>query len=514
MANGETVAAIDVGSNSIRMLIAETNGEAVTRELDRLVVPVTIGRDTFSSGRISNQIVRETADVLRGFARVMREYGVTRYGAMATSAVREALNRDTFLDTVETASGLDIKVVEPIEETRLLHQVIRKAMEDTFSRPGKTIMVLALGSGSAEISVFQEGKLILTETGRIGTLRLMETLASEGSQRLLYQRLSTFVINVASTLERVHRISGVDTLVVVNGELHELLERARPKDVKHEGRLMRMTRGTFDKLAARVADTPASDRPKRFGVGYGTAETLTAAIVVTKAFLETTSALSIVMPDVSVLESLMMDVARGKTDEVTPEFEEDIVASAVSIGRKYHFDEAHSLHVERLSTMLFDQLESFCGMKKRYRLLLRVAAILHDIGVFISSRSHHKHSFYLVMNSEILGITPADLAVIAQVCRYHRRATPRIQHVDFWALPQGSRVAVSKIAAILRIADALDRNHNQEIVSVKATPLEEEVLLEVESRGDLLVDQWALETKADLFKEVFGVPVVLARAGQ
>ena len=255
-----------------------------------------------------------------------------------------------------------------------------------------------------------------------------------------------------------------------------------------------------------------SERPRRFGIGYDSAETLTAAIVVVKAFLDTTSANSIVLPDVSVLDSLLMDMTRpGEPGEASPEFEKDIVASAVAIGRKYRFDEAHSLHVEKLSADALRRARAFCGMKKRYRLMLRVAAILHDVGVFISSRSHHKHSFYLVMNSEILGITPEEQAIIAQVCRYHRRATPRTQHLDFWALPQGSRVAVSKIAAILRIADALDRNHNQEIVSLKALPGEHEVVLEVESRGDLLVDQWALESKADLFKEVFGVPVVLAR---
>ena len=481
MTQSEVVAAIDIGSNSIRLLVAQADSKGGVKELDRLVVPVMIGRDTFSSGRIGNAIMRETAEVLKGFARTMKEYGVTRYSAIATSAVREALNRDTFLDTVQTASGIDIRAIEPIEETRLVHQVIRRAMPDSFDKPGKTILVLALGAGSAEISVFQGGNLIMTETGRIGTLRLIETLASDASDRLLYQRLSTFVINVASTLERVHSISGVDTLVAVNNELYELLDHNNFKGVSGKGTLMRATRGAFERIAARVATTPASERSREFNIGYDTAETLPAAIVATKAFLETTSAKSLVFPSVSVLDSLLLDVIRGGAPgRADGEFEKDVVASAVAIGRKYHFDEPHSLHVAKLSLMLFDQLEQFCGMRPRYRVLLEVAGILHDIGLFISSRSHHKHSFYLVMQSEILGISPEDQAVIAQVCRYHRRATPQIQHLDFWALPQASRVAVTRIAAILRIADALDRNHNQEILSVKATPTEDELVLEVE----------------------------------
>jgi len=514
-AQREVVAAIDIGSNSIRLLVAQTNEGAGVKELDRLVVPVTIGRDTFSTGRISNAITRETVEVMRGFARTMKEYGVSRYSAIATSAVREALNRDTFLDTLQEASGLDIRAIEPIEETRLVHQVLRRAMGKAFDQPDRTILVLALGSGSAEISVFQGGDLILTETGRIGTLRLIETLASAASDRLLYQRLNTFVINVASALERVYRISGVDTLVVVNNELHELALRNRFSGVSKDGNLIRMRARAFESVSARVEATSASERSKRFNIGYDTAETLPAAIVATRAFLETTGAKSLVFPAVSVLDSLLMDVLRvGAPGRGDGEIEKDIVASAVAIGRKYRFDEAHSLHVEKLSLMLFDQLQQFCGMKPRQRLLLRIAAILHDIGLFISSRSHHKHSYYLVNESEILGISPEDRAIIAHTCRYHRRATPQVQHLEFWALPQSSRVAVTKIAAILRIADALDRNHNQEIISVKATPTESELVLEVKSRGDLLVDQWALENKADLFLEVFGLPVVLTRAGR
>ena len=513
MASHEIVAAIDIGSHSLRLLVAEVSGRGQAKELDRLVMPVMIGRDTFSIGRISNQTLRETADALKGFAATMKQYRVSRYHAIATSAVREALNRDIFLDSVETASGLSIQVVEPIEETRLVHQVIRRSMGAEFAKKGKTMMVLALGAGSAEITVFQEGKLIFTETGRIGTLRLIETLASDASDRLLYQRLSTFVINVASTLERVHRVSGVDTLVVVNSELYELLERNQFAGARRQDDLIRMAAPAFQRVVARVAATPVDKRIDKFHIGYDTAETLTAAMIVTQAFLETTLSKTILLPHVSVLDSILLDVIRGiLPGKEAADFEEDIVASAVSIGRKYHFDEAHGLHVQKLSLQLFDQLKDFCGLNNHHRLLLTIAAILHDIGIFVSTRSHHKHSEYLILQSEILGVSADNLKIIAEVARYHRRATPSVGHVEYWALPQAARVAVSKTAAILRIADALDRNHSQEIISVKAAPGDDELTVEVKSKGDLLVDQWALETKADLFQEVFGLPVVLVRA--
>jgi len=513
MARPSVVAAIDIGSNSLRLLIAEVLAKGKVRELDRLVVPVMIGRDTFSSGRISNTTTREAEDVLKGFARKLREYQVAHYRAIATSAVREALNRDTFLDAVETASGLSIQVVEPIEETRLIHQVLRRTAGKAFGGKGRTVMVLALGAGSAEITVIRDGNLVFTETGRIGTLRLIETLASDASDRLLYQRLSAFVINVANTLERVHRIPGIDSLIVVNNELYELFDRAGFKAAARRNGFIQVSRAAFNRIARRVSAMTVDQRVAKFRLGYDAAETLTAATVVVQAFLETTLAADILLPHVSVLDSLLLDVISGaEPGEVKPEFEEDIVASAIAIGRKYHFDDAHSLHVEQLSMMLFSQLRNFCGLRREYRLLLRIAAILHDIGIFVSSRSHHKHSHYLVMQSEILGISAENLEIIAQVCRYHRRATPQVGHVDYWALPQASRVAVAKIAAILRIADALDRNHSQEIVSLKAVPGDDELVVEVKSRGDLLVDEWALDAKADLFREVFGLPVTLMRS--
>lgn len=513
MKNPEVLAAIDVGSNSLRLLVAEAPARGRIREIDRLVVPVMIGRDTFNNGRISNSTMRETAETLRGFARAMKEYGVTRYRAIATTAVREALNRDTFVDTIEAASGLSIRVVEPIEETRLVHQVLRRSAKDMFTGRGKTVMVLALGAGSAEITVFSSGRLVFTETGRIGTLRLIETLASDASDRLLYQRLSAFVINVANTMERMHRIPGIDTLVLVNGELHELMVKGDFKGVRRGKEIVELGSAAFRRIAGRVSGMSVGQRVGRFRLGYDTAETLSAAIVVAQAFLDTTHAREVMLPHVSVLDSLLLDCVSGAQEgEVTPEFEEDVVASAIAIGRKYHFDEAHSLHVEKLALTLFRQLQSFCGFKKEHRLVLRVAAILHDIGIFVSARSHHKHSHYLVMQSEILGISQDRLRVIAQVCRYHRRATPQAAHLDYWALPQDSRVAVAKTAAILRIADALDRNHNQEIIAVKAAPGDSELVIEVKSTGDILVDEWALEAKADLFREVFGLPVTLTRA--
>ena len=348
MTQPKVVAAIDVGSHSLRLLVAEVAANGKVRQLDHLVVPVMIGRDTFSGGRISNATMREVAEVLKGFARTMKEYGVEHYRAIATSAVREALNRDTFLDGVQTASGLAIQAVEPIEETRLVHQVVRRSMGEAFSGSNRDIMILALGAGSAEITVFHEGKLIFTETGRIGTLRLLETLSSDASDRLLYQRLSTFVINVANTLERVHRLSGIDTLVVVNSELYELLERNKFAGVTRRDNLIEVKKGAFLRVAKRIAGTTIDERVEKFKLGYDSAETVTAAMIVTEAFLETTRSKEVAFPRVSVLDSLLLDVVEGAAPgEATPEFEEDVIASAAAIGRKYHYDEAHGRHVEK-----------------------------------------------------------------------------------------------------------------------------------------------------------------------
>ncbi|MFO8174306.1 MAG: HD domain-containing protein [Longimicrobiales bacterium] len=183
--------------------------------------------------------------------------------------------------------------------------------------------------------------------------------------------------------------------------------------------------------------------------------------------------------------------------------EEQLTKAAMSLGRRFMFDEAHGLQVARLALSLFDQLRGLHGLEDDDRKLLLAAAILHDIGSFISRKKHHKHSLYIIKRSELPGLSPAEMLMVGNISRYHRRNIPRSNHVDFMRLSDSQRDRTTRLAALLRVADALDRAHLQNVESVEAELGSDEVTLKLESDEDCLLERWALAQKKTLFEKVF-----------
>jgi exopolyphosphatase/guanosine-5'-triphosphate,3'-diphosphate pyrophosphatase len=245
-------------------------------------------------------------------------------------------------------------------------------------------------------------------------------------------------------------------------------------------------------------------------ISYDEAEGLVTSLIVYQQFMQVTSATSLIIPNVSIREGLLLNIALGPDQLVSGKFDSQVVASALSLGKKFHFDEDHATHVTDLALSLFDQLESLHNLNSHSRLLLHVAGILHDIGTYVRFSGHHKHGQYLVENSEIFGLHREDLRIVSNVVRYHRKAMPLPSHMSYISLSREDRIRVLKLSAILRVADALDRGHNQRIESISAEIREDEIILHCDCRAESSSEKLALSVKADLFEEVFGMDVVLA----
>jgi exopolyphosphatase / guanosine-5'-triphosphate,3'-diphosphate pyrophosphatase len=211
---------------------------------------------------------------------------------------------------------------------------------------------------------------------------------------------------------------------------------------------------------------------------------------------------------VSIRAGILLDMAQRAGLE---SFDEQILASARALAAKYHSNENHVEQVRKLALTLFDQLQTVHRLERKERLYLEVASILHDVGTFISDRSHHKHAQYIISSSEIFGLSRSDMNLIANIARYHRKSPPTRSHLPYISLDRESRMIVSKLAAILRIADALDQDYSNKIKTLKVTADEEKenYLLEVEADGDLTMERLSLQNKSDLFREIFGRPVEL-----
>jgi exopolyphosphatase/guanosine-5'-triphosphate,3'-diphosphate pyrophosphatase len=243
------------------------------------------------------------------------------------------------------------------------------------------------------------------------------------------------------------------------------------------------------------------------------AETLVPALLVYRGLLLATPAALIVVPDVSLRAGVLGELAAGTADARLADFRSQVLASARSLGTKYRYDEAHAVAVSRLSLRLFDELAVEHALNERDRLLLEVAALLHDIGLFVSLRGHHRHSLYLLQSSEIFGLSRDEMTFVANVARYHRRGLPQTSHTAYASLDRDKRVRINKLAAMLRVANALDAEHLQKIDDVQVEDEEETWVLALQGKGDLTMERLAANARADLLADVFGKRIVVRGAG-
>jgi exopolyphosphatase / guanosine-5'-triphosphate,3'-diphosphate pyrophosphatase len=253
------------------------------------------------------------------------------------------------------------------------------------------------------------------------------------------------------------------------------------------------------------------ERMDELGLKADRADVIYPAALVYERVALLVNAPELVVPGVGVKEGILLDLVDDVTGPVVhaTRIEQQLLNAAVALGRRYRFDEGHGRQVGRLSLSLFDQLKEVHGLGSKDRRILLGAAVLHDVGQVISYRRHHKHSMYLILNSELPGLSDEDMPLVGLVARYHRRAEPAPDHEIYGTLPEEDRERVPKLASILRIADALDREHLQRVERVVVDVKEKKIALDLEGRGDLLLERWAIKRKARMFRNTFDLEVVL-----
>jgi exopolyphosphatase/guanosine-5'-triphosphate,3'-diphosphate pyrophosphatase len=357
-----------------------------------------------------------------------------------------------------------------------------------------------LGGGSVEVSLVDGVGIRWSESHTMGSVRLLEELTTRGEDP---GRFLALLEEYASTL-RVPRAESDPPrgYLATGGNAEALADLAgiRP-DAKGVSRLpLRDLRGLIELLAR----TPYRRRVEELGLRGDRADVILPAAIIYARLGALAGAEEIVVPRVGIREGTLLDLAT----ETLPgggevRLERQAFEAALALGRKYSFDEAHGRQVARMAVALFDQLHDLHGLGPDSRRILRVAALLHDIGSFVNTSGHHKHSHYLLAQSGLVGFSPEEIQVLANVARYHRKGGPRPEHEAFQALSKAGRQRTLKLAALLRVADALDREHLQRVRGVEVCRERGGVLLRVTGSGDLLLEAWSLRRKSDLFEKVY-----------
>ncbi len=506
------VAVIDMGASAIRLLVAEVAARGEVHVLEEAVRGVLLGKDTFTHGRLESATIDATLRALLGFRRIMDSYGIAHYRAVATSAVREAQNRDTFLDRVRVRTGLEIEVVDGSEENRLTYVAVRQALRGHEALTTGTALLVEVGGGSADISLLRGGQPAVSGTYALGAIRLRQSLASwHGSHEQRMRLLKRHVQHVVGDIRREMPIGEARYFVALGGDVRFAAARLAKDGPESEPRAL--DRDAFLTFCDQIAGVEVEQLVDLERLPPAEPETLVPALLVYRELLAETQASEILVSDASLRAGLLLDFVRAEEGHGIEDFGRQVLASAEALGEKYRFDAPHARQVARLSVRLFDDMRAEHGLNARHRLLLEVAALLHDIGNFVNLRAHHKHTQYLLSVAEIFGLSAEDMAVVSNIARYHRRALPQKTHLPYVALDREERVAVDKLAALLRLANALDADHLQKVSDLHVRCDEDGWVVELEGSGDLTIERLVALSRADLFGDVFGKRVVLREGG-
>lgn len=504
------ISVIDIGATAIRMEIAEIRTDGTTRRLDALTRPARLGKDTFTTGRLQRSTIEECVAIFKQFRQTLAEYGVNDVSAVravATSAVREAANRDAFLDRVYMATHIPVVCLEDVDLSRLTYLAVTDLLRRTRSPRPWNKLVVEVGGGSTEVLLMQRDQVTFSESYRLGSLRMRETL--ETYRTAPHRVRGILVQDIRRTVESMRAgmppLKGVRDLIAVSGDVRFAASRLLPDWESEE--IGALSPKQLREAAAQYAEQSADDLVKDYGLTYPEAETLGPALLTYSELVRILGLRRILVPKISLRTALELDLIPGHS--ATQDFRGQVLHAAEALGQRFHCDPKHARNVADLSLQLFHALGPEHQLGARHELLLEVAALLHECGLFVNNRSHHKHSQYLIMNSDLFGVTRDDLLTISLVARYHRRSPPMPDHPYYDTLPREARIVVQKLAALLRVADALDRVHRQRIREIEIESGDDRVTLTVHGVDDLTIERLALREKGRMFEEIFGKTIVL-----
>lgn len=497
---------VDMGSNAIRMMIAEVHGNT-TALLENHRLPLRLGRDVFYTGQVPESTISAVVDAFRRFRATCERHGVQHVRAVATSAVREAKNRDLLVDRIRDSVGIEVEVISGTEEAYLLMQAVQTRID---VKEGRSVLV-DVGGGSVEVVLIEDGQVVGADSYRLGALRMLAVLSDSTSTGepfvdLLLRHLQGLERRIADRFEA----GRVDRYAAVGGNIETLADLVKQQHGE------RRTEGIESYgLAQLRAETMAlanlsyEERMARRGLKPDRADTIVPAGVVYVRIAEIAGADRVLVPRIGIKDGLLAELVAGHYRSFAADEHVGIVLSACrALLRKFHGEPSHAESVLTLARQLFDQTAELHGLDTRARVLLEAAALLHDIGVSVNNDGHHKHSQYLIQASDIVGLAEEEKRLVAMLARYHRKSPPGRDHEEFMNLRRRDRSLVERLTAILRLADALDRQHSAIVrgvtIKLQEATMDIRPILAPGQDSRLTLERRAVEEKGALFAQLFG----------
>ncbi|MEO7191608.1 MAG: Ppx/GppA phosphatase family protein [Vicinamibacterales bacterium] len=515
------IAAIDIGTNSLHMIVCRVRPDLSFEVIDREKDMVRLGTGGLDGRRLAEESATAAVLTLSKFLRIAASHGVDEIITAATSAVREAENGASFIGTIKHDLGLHVRVISGTEEARLIHLAAAYAV-DIGKRPA---VVIDIGGGSTEITLGTADRMALGRSFKLGVIRLTERFAksdplSESDEQRLVRHIRRETAGYLQQLgkRRFERVIGTSGTILSLGAL------AGGRRANDDLRNVRVSAKAVHRLRERLTSMTLPQRLKMPDLDPRRADLAPAGVVLIDTLLAGLGAEEITLCDFALREGLILDyIHRNAAHIRTVERYPDVRRrSVIELAERCNYLPAHAQQVAKLSLALFDGLEPRHQLGSREREWLEYGALLHDIGTHISYERHHKHSHYLIQHGDLRGFEPEEVTIIALLARYHRQATPKRSHPEFGALPRDARRRVRLLSAIVRLAEGLDRSHAQVVHRLDIrdsrgsdgdSPIEDQMAITLTSPGDAELELWAAARHAAPLAELLGLPITFEAAG-
>lgn len=503
-----TAAVIDIGSNALHMKIAQLkNGKILI--LEELKHPLSLGRDTFSLGKISLEKIEKCCDIINKFLKAAEGYGIKYVRIIATAALREAENREYVVEQIRIRTGISVKILDDSGEKNLIYKEILKRLEKSKISKNTALLVY-IGVGSLGVSVYDKGVIPFAQNIRMGSLKLSEMLFNMQEYEAQYNVIiEDYMRSFSKTFYNTLPTGKIKHFIACGREISIISELC---DAEKSGEVTIIQKDKFTKLYNSIKNKTPDQIVEEYGISAEAAELIRPAISIYNMFFGSVETSKIIAPNVDINDGIITEMLlQNESDEYNKGFWKNTVISARAIAKRYDYDEEHVIYVEKYALKIFDKIKKIHGLGSKERLLLQVAAIMHDIGKYINIKSHYIYSYEIIRGSEVVGLDMKDMELVANIAMYHSTIIPSIQDSNYSRLMRKERMVVSKLSAILRIAEALDKGHIKKFDDIDLKVKDNTLIVGISTLKNTQVEEWSFSSKSQFFQEVFGMSTVIKK---
>lgn len=505
--HGLRIAAIDIGTNSLHMVIVEVTDQMTFRVLSSEKDMTQLGEDALVQRYLGKRAMEHTAEVLARYQRIANGLECDVTLSYATSAVRESENGGDFVALIRQQLKLPIQVISAEEEARLIYLAVRQAVD--LSSDGNPALIVDIGGGSCEVIAGTNERGLMLQSRKLGASRLTQQFVRhDPPAKREMESLEDHIDKALRPLLARALELGARRIIGTSGTMENLAAmciQQHGEEIQRERVLTLMRRDEFKEIYKDLRRKNIKERTEMPGLDTARAPQIVAGAAVVDFLFKVMDAPEIEVCDRALREGMIIDYMQTHWPKVklSVQIRDPRRRSVIELGRRCNFDEKHANQVAHLALRLFDATASVHHLDDEARELLEYSALLHDIGWHIGHSGHHKHSWYLIKNGDLEGFSQHEIDVMANVARYHRKSIPKKSHEAFMSLNDAERDLVCRLAAILRIADGLDRGHYCNVTDLRAICRKESCSVIITTNGDPELELWGAAHKTDLFERVF-----------